>query len=188
MAPTGEKKKLRHTCGWRLRSQLRELRPLPRPVPGRRTRCLRPFVAGEPGCRRQALVSWVLFKGAHIGSVTRWPLLAPTGPYGPLRAPTGKNRSKTWVLRGFADVKPFWCFFFFLLIFDFRFFLGRVNPHLKKNAHFLNIIDATLEIITPPEATNTGPGFKRGTGGGARGCGFDKRVGAYARTEGRVAD
>ena len=39
-------------------------------------------------------------------------------------------------------------------------------------------------IFTPPEATNTGPGFKRGSGGGARGCGFEERVGAYARAEG----
>ena len=30
--------------------------------------------------------------------------------------------------------------------------------------------------------TNTGPGFNRGSGGGARGCGFKKQVGAYART------
>jgi len=29
-------------------------------------------------------------------------------------------------------------------------------------------------LITPPEATNTGPGFNRGSGGGARGCGFFK--------------
>lgn len=67
-------RRLRHACGWRLRSQLRELRPLPRPVPGHRSRCSRPFVAGEPGCRRQALVSWVLFEGALVASVTRWPL------------------------------------------------------------------------------------------------------------------
>jgi len=39
-------------------------------------------------------------------------------------------------------------------------------------------------LITPPEATNTGPGFNQGSGGGARGCGFEERVGAYARTEG----
>ena len=31
-------------------------------------------MAGEPGCRRQALVSWVLFEGALVASVTRWPL------------------------------------------------------------------------------------------------------------------
>jgi len=46
----------------------------PRPVPGHRARCSCPFVAGEPGCRRQALVSWVLFGGVLVGSVTRWPL------------------------------------------------------------------------------------------------------------------
>ena len=44
--------------------------------------------------------------------------------------------------------------------------------------------DRALRIFTAPEATNTGPGFNRGFGGGARGCGFGERVGAYARTEG----
>ena len=39
-------------------------------------------------------------------------------------------------------------------------------------------------LFTPPESTNTGRGFNRGSGGGARGCGFEERVGAYARTEG----
>ena len=39
-------------------------------------------------------------------------------------------------------------------------------------------------LITPPEETNTGPGFNRGSGGGARGCGFEERGGAHARTEG----
>ena len=46
--------------------------------------------------------------------------------------------------------------------------------------------DRALRIFTAPEATNTGPGFNRGFGGGARGCGFGERVGAYARTEGGV--
>jgi len=41
---------------------------------GHRARCSCPFVAGEAGCRRQELVSWVLFEGALAGSVTRWPL------------------------------------------------------------------------------------------------------------------
>jgi len=39
-------------------------------------------------------------------------------------------------------------------------------------------------VVTPPEAMNTGPGFNRGSGGGARGRGFEERVGAYAHTEG----
>jgi len=39
--------------------------------------------------------------------------------------------------------------------------------------------DNRTGMITPPEATNTGP-----SGSGARGCGFEERVGAYARTEG----
>ena len=41
-----------------------------------------------------------------------------------------------------------------------------------------------VALATPPEAINTGPGFNRGSGGGARGCGFEGRVGAYARTKG----
>ena len=40
------------------------------------------------------------------------------------------------------------------------------------------------ESITPQKATNTGPGVNRGSGGGAQGCGFEERVGAYARSEG----
>ena len=39
-------------------------------------------------------------------------------------------------------------------------------------------------LIKPPEGTNTGPGFNRGSGGGARGCGFEERVGVHARTGG----
>ena len=39
-------------------------------------------------------------------------------------------------------------------------------------------------FITPPEVTNTGPSFNRGSEGGARGCGFEERVGAHARTGG----
>ena len=41
-------------------------------------------------------------------------------------------------------------------------------------------------FITPPEVTNTGPGFDRGSGGGARGCGFEERVGVRARTGGII--
>ena len=41
-------------------------------------------------------------------------------------------------------------------------------------------------LVTPPEATNTGPGLNRGSGGGARGCGFEERVGAHARAEGQL--
>ena len=39
-------------------------------------------------------------------------------------------------------------------------------------------------LLLPPEATNMAPGFDRGSRGGARRCGFEERVGAYARTEG----
>ena len=35
-------------------------------------------------------------------------------------------------------------------------------------------------FITPPEATNTVPRSNRGSGGGARGCGFEERV-TYSR-------
>ena len=35
-----------------------------------------------------------------------------------------------------------------------------------------------------PEVTDTGPGFNRGSGGGARGCGFEERVDVNARTGG----
>ena len=38
---------------------------------------------------------------------------------------------------------------------------------------------ADWQLITPPEATNTGPGFNRGSGGGARGCSFEERVGFH---------
>ena len=43
-----------------------------------------------------------------------------------------------------------------------------------------------LQLITPPEATNTGPGFNWGSGGVAWGCGFEERAGACARTKGRL--
>ena len=38
-------------------------------------------------------------------------------------------------------------------------------------------------VIIPPEGANTGPGFNRGSGGGAQGFGFEEQVGAHARTE-----
>jgi len=38
-----------------------------------------------------------------------------------------------------------------------------------------------------PEAMNMGLGIYQGSGGGARGCGFEEWVGAYARTEGAVS-
>ena len=37
-------------------------------------------------------------------------------------------------------------------------------------------------FVAPPEETNMGPGFNRGSGGGARGFGFEERVGAHARS------
>ena len=44
--------------------------------------------------------------------------------------------------------------------------------------------DVDVKRFYTPEATNTGRGFNRGSGGGVRGCGFEERVGAYARIEG----
>ena len=41
-----------------------------------------------------------------------------------------------------------------------------------------------LILFTPPEVANTGPGVNRGSGGGARGCGFEERVGVHARSGG----
>ena len=40
------------------------------------------------------------------------------------------------------------------------------------------------KVITPPEVANTGPGVNRGSGGGARGCGFEERVVVHARSGG----
>ena len=37
---------------------------------------------------------------------------------------------------------------------------------------------------TPGSGEHGNPVFNRGSGGGARGCGFEERVGVYARTEG----
>jgi len=48
----------------------------------------------------------------------------------------------------------------------------------------LDGLDGVSAFITPLEATNTGPGLNQGSGGGARGRGFEERVVAYARTEG----
>jgi len=42
----------------------------------------------------------------------------------------------------------------------------------------------TPHFITPPEVANTNPGVNRGSEGGARGCGFEGRVGVHARTGG----
>ena len=40
-----------------------------------------------------------------------------------------------------------------------------------------------LSHIYTPGSDEHGPQFNRGSGGGARGCGFEERVGAYARAE-----
>ena len=50
---------------------------------------------------------------------------------------------------------------------------GRCRPSgMKKGAYYT------------PGSDEHGPGFNRGSGAGARGCGFEERVEAYARTEG----
>ena len=63
--------------------------------------------------------------------------------------------------------------------------MGRTKKLCPEVSCFLSV-PCMLQgrVFTPPEATNTGPGFNRGSGGGARGCSFEKRVGAYALTEG----
>ena len=53
---------------------------------------------------------------------------------------------------------------------------GRILPILVLTSHAL--------VFTPPEVANTGPGVNRGSGGGARGCGFEERVGVHARSGG----
>ena len=69
-------------------------------------------------------------------------------------------------------------------------FLGKSIRHaialgLGVPSPLIFAVEVKSRYITPPEETNTDPGFNRGSGGGARGCGFEKeRVGAYARTEG----
>ena len=41
-----------------------------------------------------------------------------------------------------------------------------------------------VSLNTPQKRRTPGPDFNWGSGGGARGCGFEERVGAYARKEG----
>ena len=45
----------------------------------------------------------------------------------------------------------------------------------------IQTLDSAGHADYTPEAMNTGPGFNRGAGGGARGCDFEERVGAHAR-------
>ena len=58
----------------------------------------------------------------------------------------------------------------------------RGQPPQASNSRALRV--KGLSFITPPEVANTGPGVNRGSGGGARGCGFEERVGVHARTGG----
>ena len=62
----------------------------------------------------------------------------------------------------------------------------------RRPAHVFGLSGNALTPLRPPRSlrylhprkTNTGPGFNRGSGGGARGNDFDERAGAWARTEG----
>jgi len=42
---------------------------------------------------------------------------------------------------------------------------------------------ALVVFCTPPEATNTGPGFNRGSEGGARGCDFEEEQVGHVRIQ-----
>ena len=64
------------------------------------------------------------------------------------------------------------------------FIFNTVTKRLDDSLGINSPTRSPLGIITPPEVANTGPGVNRGSGGGARGCGFEERVGVYARTEG----
>ena len=44
--------------------------------------------------------------------------------------------------------------------------------------------DFLVICYTPGSGEHGNPVFNRGSGGGARGCGFEERVGVHARTEG----
>ena len=58
------------------------------------------------------------------------------------------------------------------------------GPSTPKKISRPSVSKAKGLFFTPPEVANAGPGVNRGSGGGARGCGFEERVGVYARTEG----
>jgi len=69
-----------------------------------------------------------------------------------------------------------------------RFVAAKLNPQtraaLTRPLHPAALASVPSGFVfTPPEATNTGPGFNRGAGGGARGSGLEERVGAHARKE-----
>ena len=81
-----------------------------RSVPGHRTWCSRPFVAGEQRYRLQALVSWVKCEGALVGSFARWPvrgrkktgvqLRHPCSPFFPSRPPISEaSFTPVWATR-----------------------------------------------------------------------------------------
>ena len=52
------------------------------------------------------------------------------------------------------------------------------------NAERERAIPPVLYYLHPRKWRTRAPVFNRGSGGGARGCGFEERVGVYARTEG----
>ena len=60
---------------------------------------------------------------------------------------------------------------------------------LRRTAFYRRIqhigrVSAAAAYYTPGSGEHGNPVFNRGSGGGARGCGFEERVGVYARTEG----
>ena len=61
------------------------------------------------------------------------------------------------------------------------------TPRLSSACNGPGLIDPRVYLkiealcAAPPEVANTGPGVNRGSGGGARGCGFEERVGVHAR-------
>ena len=57
-------------------------------------------------------------------------------------------------------------------------------PHAHSTSPRSTGFCAIWDCISSSSSSNTGPGFNRGFWGGARGCSFEERAGAYARTEG----
>ena len=60
----------------------------------------------------------------------------------------------------------------------------KIRPKIANDPMRVNYFPVFPSMITSPEVTNTGPGVNRGSGGGARGCGFEERVGVHTRTGG----
>ena len=61
---------------------------------------------------------------------------------------------------------------------------SRITPRGNKKREPGTQVRLEREHHYTPGSDEHGPGFNRGSGGGARGCDFEERVGAYARTYG----